>query len=345
MRDKPNIPDEFLISGLRAEFGLQIVEVTFLPLGFGLTTAIYRAVADDGTHYFCKLRRGVFDVVSVELPKFLSDQGIAQIIPPLTTKTGQLRAELGEFNLIVHPFVEGKDGYAVELTECQWVDFGAALKRIHTTALPPALTSNIPKENYSPEARERCKQFLARIYVETFDDPVAAGLAALLRSKRDLVLELIEGAERLAPLMAARDLEYVLCHSDLHPGNLFIDAHGPLFIVDWDWATLSPKERDLMHIGGGHVFLGHTAQEVERLFYEGYGQSQIDPIALAYYRLERNMLAVELACELILSSTQDSQTRAQSLEYLEYYFSPNGPIETALKSAKMGQHDHLAVEV
>ena len=58
---------------------------------------------------------------------------------------------------------------------------------------------------------------------------------------------------------------------------------------------------------------------------------QIDPVALAYYRYERNVIAIAVACEQILSIKQDSQTRAQCLEYLQYYFAPGGPIETALK--------------
>jgi spectinomycin phosphotransferase len=336
MLDKPDIPDEAIISCLRAEYGLHVVQVRFLPLGFGLSTAIYRAFAADDTEYFCKLQRGAFDATSVELPKFLSEQGIEHIIPPLTARDGRLCAALGEFNLVAYPFIVGSDGFHVEMTERQVSDFGVALKRIHTTALSPHLIAKLQREDYTPERRDRCKHFLVRLEDESFDDPVAAGLATLLQAKRDVALALIAGAERLAPLMVRRDLDYVLCHSDIHPGNIYIDVHGPLFIVDWDWATISPKERDLMHIGGGHVFMGHSTPEVEELFYRGYGQAPVDPIALAYYRYERNILAVELACEQILSSTQDSQTRAQCLEYLHYYFLPDGPIETALKSDTTG---------
>lgn len=335
MLEKPDLPDEDIIACLQAEYGLRIVQVAFLPLGFGLSTAVYRAVADDETAFFCKLKRGVFKVDGfVELPRFLSEQGIAQIIPPLATKTGELCAEFGEFNLIVYPFVEGKNCYEVELTDRQWMDFGAVLKRIQTTVIPPALIGNIQRETYTARWRERCKQFIARLDVEPSNDPVVVDLAALLRSKRELVLNLIEGAERLAPVLAARDLEFVLCHSDLHPGNLSIDVQGNLFIVDWDYPILSPKERDLMYIGGGYGFLGETSQEQESLFYSGYGQPQIDPIALAYYRCERSIIAVAVACEQILSSRQDGQTRAQTLEYLKYYFRPDGAIETALKSDK-----------
>ena len=62
MLDKPDIPDEKIIACLQVEYRLRIVQVAFLPLGSDSSTAVYRAVADDQTPYFCKLKRGVRDV-------------------------------------------------------------------------------------------------------------------------------------------------------------------------------------------------------------------------------------------------------------------------------------------
>ncbi len=111
MLDKPDFPDEKIIACLQANYGLRSVQIAFLPIGSDLSTAVYRATADDQMVYFCKLRRGIFDEASVAVPALLSAQGIAQIIPPLATKTGQLRAVLEEFHLIVYPFVEDINGY------------------------------------------------------------------------------------------------------------------------------------------------------------------------------------------------------------------------------------------
>ena len=83
MLEKPDLRDERIAACLQDTYGLRVVQVTFLPLGADLNTAVYRAVADDGTPYFVKLRRGDFDEIAVTLPKFLSDQGIEQIIAPL----------------------------------------------------------------------------------------------------------------------------------------------------------------------------------------------------------------------------------------------------------------------
>ncbi len=127
MLEKPDGQDEKVIACLQVEYGLPIVHLGFLPLGGNVSTAVYRAVAEDDTPYFCKLRRGVFDDISVELPKLLSEQGIAHIIPPLVIKTGHLWADLNEFHLILYPFIAGTSGYEVELSEPQWANFGAAL--------------------------------------------------------------------------------------------------------------------------------------------------------------------------------------------------------------------------
>jgi len=335
MLEKPDLQDGKIIAFLRDEYGLRVVQVAFLPLGADLNTAVYRVVAEDETPYFVKLRRGVFDETAVALPKFLSDQGIVQIIVPLATKTGQLWASLDAFKLILYPFVEGHNGYEVDLSDRHWFDFGTALKSIHTVKVPPALISRIQRETYSPQWREIVKTFLERVEDDAFDDLVAVKLAAFLKAKRDEVLDLVGRAERLAEALLARSPEFVLCHSDIHAGNILIDANDDLYIVDWDNPILAPKERDLMFIGGGQGFAGHTAQEEETLFYRGYGQTQIDPIALAYYRYERIVQDIAIYCEQLFLTNEGGEDREQSLQYLTSDFLPNNTIEIAYKADKM----------
>ena len=335
MLEKPDIQDEKIIAWLQVEYGLRIVQLTFLPLGGNLCTAVYRAVAEDGMLCFCKLRCSAFDEISVELPRFLSEQGITQIISPLRSKTGQLWAKLEAFNIILYPFVEGTSGFEEKLTERQWADFGAALQRIHTLPLPPALSQKIQKENYSPESRDICREVLYSLENERFDDPVMAGLAAFLLPKRETVLDFIGQAERLARVLASRSTEMVLCHSDIHPGNLFIDKDGTLFIVDWDSPVLAPKERDLMFIGGGQGYVGVNDQEEEAYFYRHYDRSGVDPLAMAYYRYERNLYDLSVECPRILSSTLNARDRAKSLEIVTWLFLPGSSIDMAHKSGSL----------
>lgn len=124
MLEKPDLEDERIIVCLKNEYGLSVDTIAFLPLGADLNTAVYRTVADDETPYFVKLRRGNIDEASVAVPKFLSELGIKQIIPSLPTQTGQLRANLDPYTVILYPFVEGQNGFQVNLSDQQRVEFG-----------------------------------------------------------------------------------------------------------------------------------------------------------------------------------------------------------------------------
>lgn len=211
-------------------------------------------------------------------------------------------------------------------------DFGAALKRIHTLVLPSHLRRKIRRESFSPEWRDICGDILESLDGQTFDDPMTAQWAAFLRSKRDTILDHIRRADRLARMLASHSMEEVLCHSDIHPGNLFIDRDETLFIVDWDYPMLAPKERDLMFIGGGQGYVNRTAEEEEMLFYRTYGEAAIDPLALAYYRYERNITDISVECTRIFSDALGDKDRAQSLQILTWLFMPGGSIELAYGS-------------
>ena len=123
-----------------------------------------------------------------------------------------------------------------------------------------------------------------------------------------------------------------MCHADLHAGNLLIDECGALYIVDWDTAILACKERDLMFPGGGLGGGWRTAEEEEIPFYQGYGQTQVDPFALAYYRYERIIQDVEIYCEQLLLSSAGGDDREQALRYCLSNFLPGGTIELAYRS-------------
>ncbi|MCP4428148.1 MAG: phosphotransferase, partial [Chloroflexi bacterium] len=331
--------------------GLGVAELAFLPLGADLNTAVYRAESHDRTTCFVKLRRGDFNPASVAVPKFLSDLGLKQIIPPLPTQSGQLWASLPPYNVILYPFVEGRNGFEVDVSDRHRIELGAALKVLHTAVFPPAITNSIRREKFSPQWREKVKSFLARIENETFADPLAAELAAFLRGKGEETAVLINRTGQLAQMLQEQPLEFVLCHADIHGWNLLIDADNTLYIVDWDTLVFAPKERDLMFVGCGLGGNGHTLQEEEALFYQGYegagrfverghlvrpiaGETPALPIALAYYRYERIIEDIAIYCEQIFVSDDGGADRKQALTNLKSNFWPNGVIEIARQSDK-----------
>jgi spectinomycin phosphotransferase len=393
MLEKPAIEDAEILHHLELDYGLHVVQITFLPLGADRFTAVYRAEEEDGTQHFVKLRGGGFDRISVLLPKFLSDRGIGHILAPRPTKAGQLWAVLGAFKLMVYPFVEGSDAYQVPLLDRHWVELGTILRAVHSAVLPPALARDIRREDYSPQARKAIRSFLAgssmadarhserkklsppgasalregrsdhhlggrwglppRVLVavlrhqtmaarnhefpsgtwgDAHKDPIAGQLSAFLQARRDQILDLAERAERLAHTLQAETPASVLCHSDIHAGNILIDAGGAFYLVDWDEPILAPKERDLMSVGAGLMGETRTPQEEEGLFYQGYGSTKVDPRALAYYRYERIIQDIAIFSEQILLADRGRRDRELSLRHLTSHFLPGGTLELAYRS-------------
>jgi spectinomycin phosphotransferase len=329
MLERPELKDEVIIKCLREAYGSSVERIDFLPLGADQNTAVYRVAANNGSTYFLKLRGGEFNESSVAVPKFLSDHGLRQIIPPLATKTGRLWAELAPYKVILYPYVEGHNAFERKLTKQQWIEFGAALKKLHTVAIPSAITGSVPREEFSPLWRDKVKKYLAQFGRETYVEPVAVELAVFMQTKSSETLALVKRAEKLAQILQNQPLDFVLCHADIHGWNLLIDINNALYIVDWDTLIFAPKERDLMFIGCGPGDSEYTPKEEETLFSQGYGRTIINQIANTYYRYERIIEDIAVFCDQIFSSDEGGENRKQALEYLKSNFLPNNTIERA----------------
>ena len=162
--------------------------------------------------------------------------------------------------------MKGHNATKKHLSDQQWIEFGATMKKFHSAHIPKAITRNIQRETFSSKWRKTVKVFLERIKNEIFEDPIATEMALFLKSKSNEILELIGHAERLVRLLQNPPLKYVLCHADIHGWNLLIDEEDALYIVDWDTLLFAPKERDLMFIGAGIWDSGRTLFEEDYCF-------------------------------------------------------------------------------
>jgi spectinomycin phosphotransferase len=333
MLEKPNIPDERIISDVQTEYKLRVAELTFLPLGADQGSAVYRITTEEGMVYFLKLRRG-FNKIVVTVPLCLQSQGIREIIIPFQTKSKEYWADFGEYKLLLYPFIEGKDGFDRELTDEHRRILGTSLKRIHTAQVPPELQKFIPRETFDAKWRESLKSFQARVENHSYEDPTAAKLADFLKSKRDEITRLIKRTEGLAADLRSQPLELVLCHTDVHGGNILIRTDGEppvLYIVDWDNPLLAPKERDLMFIGGGIDEIWKSKYD-EAMFFEGYGKATINPTALAYHRYERIIQDLVAYSEQLLLTDEGGADREPAYRAFASNFEPGGTIEIAEKT-------------
>lgn len=281
-----------LVDRLKTKYGIFVEHLTQLPLGADMNATVYMAVTDDGTSYFIKQKQHQ----DVSLLIFLEASGIQQIIAPLKQIDN---------DLTVYPFVEGENGFSQPLNDEQWISLGKTLKQIHELTVPQAIQDHIRKETYSPKWREAIRSFN-------------------LKERQSLVNRMVDRAEQLSQKVQKMSPKFVLCHSDIHGGNVLMDKNGSIFIVDWDEPIMAPKERDLMFIGGGVANVWNDPRE-EELFYQGYGKSEINREILSYYRYER----------IIQDIAEYSQAAPMTAEMYKHFldmFEPNGVVDIAFKT-------------
>lgn len=331
MLEKHPLSDLIIIKCLKAHYGIEAATLAFLPIGADTNVSIYKALTSDQTSYFIKLKRGRHQEISVEIVELLRRSGIQQVIAPIKTIDGKSTQPIEDFTLIVYPFVEGQDGFTRNLTEDQWINLGKALKQVHEVEVPPSIQTRIRRETYSSKWRDAVRSIYPLVEGGLSGDETALNLQKFMKGHMPAIRRLVDRAEQLGEKLRDCSLEFVLCHSDIHAGNLLMDENSNLYIVDWDEPIMAPKERDLMFIGGGVGNVWNKPVE-EKLFYQGYGKPEIDPTALAYYRHERIVEDIAVYSRELLLTTAGGKDRLEMYRQFIAMFDPQGVVDIAFKT-------------
>jgi spectinomycin phosphotransferase len=287
MREPPaDLADAMLRACLRDRYGLTVTQLTFLPLGHDFSAWVYRAQTADGGSYFLKVRTRVGNEAGLQVPRFLHDYGITQVVAPLPTMTGALWAGAGDYAAILYPFVASTTGMARGMSSQQWIDYGTILRQVHDTVVTTALGRVMGRESFTPDGAGLIRRLDAHIDARRFDDPAAQALATFWQARRTEIRTLLDRAEDLGRRLAATRPALVLCHADIHTNNVLVAADDRVWFVDWDDTLLAPRERDLMFVIGG-LRRELVGPREEALFFQGYGAITVNPLALAYYRYAR----------------------------------------------------------
>lgn len=332
MLTPPDIAHVAIQKCLAEAYGLQATHTEFLPLGADIHSAVFRVQANDGTAYFLKLRSGDFEKSAVAVPAFLHhDKGIDAVMAPLPTTDHQLSVQRHGFDWMLYPFLEAQSGFERALMPPQWTALGAALGAIHRAELPPELLASIPRETYAHQWREGVRRYQRRFINGFVGDAIVQRFHAFWGAHDEEIDTLVYRSEQLASILLEKALPQVVCHADIHAGNVLVGDDGQIAIVDWDTLILAPKERDLMFIGGavGHVW--NQPQE-EAKFYEGYGATDIDPVALAYYRHERIVRDILELSDQVFDASASTEDREEAMRQMASQFQPDDVVAIAHRS-------------
>lgn len=277
MREPPSIGEECLHVCLQDQYSLIPALLEFLPLGHDYNAGVYRVVSVLGSAYLLKVTSRLLYEPSCLVPAYLRDQGITSIVAPVPTTSGALWTELGNWTVILYPWISGECSLT-GITDVQWKKVGSIFQHIHQVRLPPLGFESLRKEGFDLTEYTR--------WIHTFEtqqmqaDSVSASQRALCASwkaHQPTIHTAVAYLQKLAEVLQSRTFPYVICHADLHARNLIRDQGDQVFVIDWDEVMLAPKERDFIFIREPHV----------EAFFQGYGDAEIDWNLLSYYLWER----------------------------------------------------------
>jgi len=332
MIEKPNITDEEIISALWKNYLVPAARVKFLPVGNDSSAWAYRVDSEDGSSYFLKIRKGISDQSGLLVPRFLEENGIQQVIAPLETKEKGLWVDVDSCCLILYPFVAGREAMEIGMSDSQWRELGSVLKRIHAIELTADISTRVRHETFVPKWLAPAQELHDQIKSCEYEDPFQRKLAEFWREKYSEIQVLMERAEALGQRVRNARLEFVLCHGDIHTANILISDEQKMFIVDWDDTVIAPKERDLMFVVRG-ISGDAIGKKEEEYFFKGYGQTQLNILALAYYRYEWCVQEIgDYGQRVFLMTDAGDQTRKDSVAGFMDLFTPRNVVEAAFNT-------------
>lgn len=329
MLEKPCITDERIISDVQEKYSITVIDIEFLPLGLDSSAWAYRVEAENAT-FFLKLRQEMPNPAGILIPRFLKEQGIQQVMAPFVTKNGEAWTTSDGYFFIIYPFIAGKRVMDVGMSDTHWIEFGSTLKRLHTTQPVPKLLYQIKRETFIPKQLNFAKELHAQVKTRKYDDPVQKELAAFWLENYETISTILEHTEVLSKRMQKTNLAFVLCHADIHTANLLLSDDDKIYVVDWDETLLAPKERDLLFVMG-NIFNDTSEGKWEQLFFEGYGETEVDPLALAYYRYDWCVEDIgEFAEDVFGRENLGAETKENSIRWFKSLFERGKSVKAAL---------------
>lgn len=220
------------------------------------------------------------------------------------------------------------------MTDAQWRAAGAALRQIHEVGLPAAGFPSLRTETFDPAGYRRVVFALEAEHIGAEGgDQFARALRASWRAHQSTIHLAMASLETLAGVLQRRSGPQVLCHADLHPGNIIRAQDNRVFVIDWDDVMLAPRERDFIFVGEART--DGAARQDATPFFQGYGQVEIDWVALTYYLWERAVQDLIYDAEAVfLRDDLGEANKAASVEtFAAVLTGPGNEIEKALAAA------------
>lgn len=303
------------------DFALDLISTDAVEHGADDNAQLWRGTDAEGVRYAVKLSAGGTPAGLV-VTAHLADLGVRGIAAPLPTRQGRLWSDRDGRRLSVVPWVSDHRALAGPMGAARWRAYGELLAQVHATAATDQVAGLLPREDHTHEQLASTARALGVQW------PEVAGV----------ISSLLAHVDRLGRELRAREAPTVICHGDPHLGNVLLGGDDRVWLVDWDDAVLAPRELDLMFVIGGVLAFAPVTTEEQSWFFGGYGDIDLDPDRLAYYRCTRALVDLAGPAAQAADVSRPERERADAMSIVEGVLSPTGLVDLALSSVGNAGH-------
>ena len=232
---------------LRDQYDLGLSDLERFEGGWDAAATMWTGVDAGGARYALKITsRDVQFGLSLAGSAGLAAAG--GVLQPVPTRDGALWATAAGHLITVSHWVDGADAVDLGPDHVDWHELGRVLRAVHDQPVPEGVRpqrGGIRRSSSSPRA-----------LIDTVDRAYRHGVAPDLTRRWDAARPRLRHLAAVARQLkrTRRPTTRVTAHGDPHLGNVLLDDSGRPWLIDFDEATIAPREVDLMLVELGVMF-------------------------------------------------------------------------------------------
>lgn len=292
MDNEPAIGRDKLIAIIHQAYGFRPDDLRFLIRGWG--GDCYLCEVRSGGRYFLKLHDPIVNSVYaassrpfyLPLMNQLHTKGILPRIPhPVPTRDGALSLGIGPQELVITNYIEGEVVGFGELPEDIIIPIAEAVGVLHTS-LPQLSFEHPHTEGFEIAFEPALSEIMASLETNSLGDRlVLQRLRDILVPRKADLFQVLRWLKQLQARVRSIEPQMVVCHTDLHGGNLMTDAQGDLYILDWENAMIAPREHDLIFFAGD----SRIWDLFSPIYQRSCGSLDLDSDIMNFYHIRREL--------------------------------------------------------
>jgi spectinomycin phosphotransferase len=314
---------------LREQYDLDLTALERFEGGWDSAATMWTGVDAGGARYALKITsRDVQFGLSLAGSTGLATAG--GVLQPVPTRDGALWATAAGHLITVSHWVDGADAVDLGPDHVDWHELGRVLRAVHDQPVPEGVRPQRRGIRRSPSS--------PRALIDTVDRAFRHGVAPDLTRRWDAAHPRLRHLAAVARQLkrTRRPTTRVTAHGDPHLGNVLLDDGGRPWLIDFDEATIAPREVDLMLVELGVMFDAPLTEKHRELFRDGYGRDiDIDRERVIRFGCVR---AIEDATSSFLAALDGDPADPAPFRMLDGILGPHGLVTLVEKELERLPH-------